>query len=178
MSRKPLLAREIPHVQRLGALLSTTRRALGLTQAEVAREAGMHWTSLQRLELGTRRTRRSTLRRLAAAFVAHAPKLGPVDALTDQFVAAAGPALAEESVYAERVARRRAVREDRAWRVYLAERRLSLLDAIERWERTDYARMLSPEERWERWESAADLARADMVEAAEQRANLAALRHG
>jgi transcriptional regulator with XRE-family HTH domain len=116
MSRRPILVREQPHLKRLGTMLATTRRALGLTQQQVALDAGMHWTHLQRLELGTRRTRRSTLRRLAAVFVVHEPKLGPVDELADMLADAAGPSLAEESAYAERVARRRARRLDAAYR--------------------------------------------------------------
>lgn len=176
MSRRPILAREQPHLQRLGTLLSTTRRALGMTQAEVAREAALHWTSLQRIELGTRRTRRSTLRRIAAAFVLREPRLGPLDDLLDDLVTAAGPALAEESAYAERVARRRAAREERDWREYLERRRRDVLDSVQRWERSEYAQMLPEDERLQRWDEALQWWREAASRARQQRVELEALR--
>jgi transcriptional regulator with XRE-family HTH domain len=176
VSRRPILAREQPHLHRLGRLLSTTRRALSLTQEQVALEAGMHWTSLQRLELGTRRTRRSTLRRIAAVFVLHSPRLGPVETLLEDFVQAAGPALAEESAYAERVARRRALREDRDWQRALEKRRRDLAESLKRWERTEYGRSLSEQQRLERWQEAASWLQEAFAEAREKRKELGDLR--
>lgn len=133
-TRRPLLARELPHAERLGRLLATTRRALDLSQADVAFSAGLHRVSIDRLEHGKRRTRRSTLTRIAAAFVLAEPRLGPVERLAESFVDAAGPALAEESVHAERVARRRISREDRAWRRQEAEIREHWFDFMEGYE--------------------------------------------
>ncbi|MBW3646811.1 MAG: helix-turn-helix domain-containing protein [Actinobacteria bacterium] len=176
MSRRPILAREVPHLERLGRLLSTTRRALGLTQKEVALAAAMHWTHLQRIEAGTRRTRRSTLRRIAAVFVLEELRLGPVDDLLEDLVAAAGPALAEESVYAERVARRRRVREERAWNEHRQRRLGLLIESIERWERSEYAQMLSSEERGERWAEAGQWHREWIAEQRERRQALEGLR--
>jgi transcriptional regulator with XRE-family HTH domain len=109
-------------------LLGTTRRAIEMTQRELAVAAGLSRTHVDRLEHGTRRTRRSTLTRIAAAFVVEVPKLGPVDRLVDDFVREAGPALAEESIYAERVGRRRANRSDAEHKRLAAQeaRRLAL----------------------------------------------------
>ena len=59
------------------------------------------------------RTRRSTSLRIAAALVVENPALGSATRLADDLAATAGPALAEESQYAERVARRRELRADR-----------------------------------------------------------------
>ncbi len=114
--RRPLRAHERAHLERLGRLLSTTRRAVGLTQESLALTAGLSRTHVDRLEHGTRRTRRSTLTRIAAVFVHEVPRLGPVDRLVDDLVSTAGPALAEESVYAERVTRRRRLRVETAYR--------------------------------------------------------------
>lgn len=133
-TRRPLLAREVPHAERLGRLLATTRRALNLSQSDVAFSAGLHRVSIDRLEHGKRRTRRSTLTRIAAAFVLAEPRLGPVEELAASFVDAAGPALAEESVHAERVARRRASREERAWRRQEAQIREHWWDFLQQYE--------------------------------------------
>lgn len=112
--RRPLRAYERVHLERLGRLLATTRRAVGVTQNELALAAGLSRVQVARIETGVRRTRRSTLTRIAAALVFEAPTLGAVERLVDDLVNEAGPALAEESAYAERVARRRAKRVERA----------------------------------------------------------------
>lgn len=127
MSRRPILERERPHLERLGVALATTRRACGLTQREVALGAALSRTHVDRLEAGRRRTRRSTLRRIAAVFVVEEPRLGSVDRVVADFLRFAGPALAEESEYAERVARRRALRTERAWQDEEQRQRLDLL---------------------------------------------------
>lgn len=114
--RRPLRAYERVHLERLGTLIATTRRAVGLTQAELALAASLSRVQVARIETGTRRTRRSTLTRLAGALVVEAPKLGPVARLVSDFVGEAGPALAEESAYAERVTRRRVQRAEAAYR--------------------------------------------------------------
>lgn len=125
-TRRPILGREQAHLERLGRMLRTTRRALGMTQEQVALGAGMHRVHLDRLESGKRRTRRSTLTRIAAVFVVQEPRLGPVGRLVADLVAEVGPALAEESAYAERVARRRALRTDRAYDQFEANERRAL----------------------------------------------------
>jgi transcriptional regulator with XRE-family HTH domain len=124
--RRPLRVHERAHVERLGRLLATTRRAVGLTQEQVALRAGLSRTHLDRLERGLRRTRRSTLARIAVVLVHEEPRLGPVERLVDDLVAEAGPALAEESAYAERVARRRSLRQDVAHRRFEQQEELRL----------------------------------------------------
>lgn len=134
--RRPLRAYERVHLERLGRLLATTRRAVGVTQGELALAAGLSRVQLARIETGVRRTRRSTLTRIAAALVFEAPTLGSVERLVDDLVEEAGPALAEESAYAERVARRRALRVERADRAEDREEESSTLRVIH-WFRTD-----------------------------------------
>lgn len=112
--RRPLRAYERVHLQRLGRLIANTRRAVGITQDELALAAGLSRVQVARIETGTRRTRRSTLTRIAAALAFEAPTLGAVERLVDDFVEEVGPALAEESAYAERVGRRRAKRVEKA----------------------------------------------------------------
>jgi transcriptional regulator with XRE-family HTH domain len=86
-----------------------------VTQGELAKAAQLSTSTIQRIEAGTRRTRRSTLHRIAEAL--GDPKLASV--LADL----AGPALAPESPYAERIARRR-------------ERRHRRREAKARWRRS------------------------------------------
>lgn len=143
--RRPLRAYERLHLGRLGRLIATTRRAVGMTQVELALAAGMSRVHLARYETGRRRPRRSTLTRIAAALVFEAPTLGSVERLVDDFVEEAGPALAEESAHPERVARRRAKRVERADRVEDREEELSTFRVLH-WFRTDRYR---PEEELE-----------------------------
>lgn len=105
--RRPILAGEIPSLEALGRRLRELRRRTGLSQAALARAAQLNGATISRVEAGTRRTRRSTLERIASALVAELPDLGDADRLTDDLAALAGPALAPESAYADRVARRR-----------------------------------------------------------------------
>lgn len=114
--RRPIRAFERPHLARLGRYLSGLRRTAGLTQDELALAAGLTRVHVSRIETGARRTRRSTLHRIACVLVVDNPELGPVDVLLEDMVALAGPALAEESAYRERVGRRRGPRSDKAWR--------------------------------------------------------------
>lgn len=110
--RRPLRPHEEPHLQRLGILIATTRRAAGLSSTQLAIEAEISRSFLYRLEHGRRRTTRSTLTRLAEAITAHTNHLDSASLLTDM-IQLAGPALAEESAYAERKTRRRAARTQR-----------------------------------------------------------------
>lgn len=101
-SRRPIDADEVPHLEALGHRLRSLRLAAGLTQEQLAAAAEMTRSGLGKLERGERRTRRSTIDRLAAV-------LNPEDtaSTTTELVELAGHALAPESEYAERVARRR-----------------------------------------------------------------------
>jgi len=119
--RRPIRAHERPHLLNIGRLLRTTREACGLSTAELGLYAELSRIQVWRIEQGQSRTRRSTLRRLAAGLAVANPSL-PFGRLLDDLVDAAGPALAEESSYAERKARRRAVRADRAWRQEMCDR--------------------------------------------------------
>ena len=53
-------------------------------------------SDLEKIEQGVRRTRRSTLERIAGALVKARPELGNADELLERLVVAAGPALARE----------------------------------------------------------------------------------
>jgi transcriptional regulator with XRE-family HTH domain len=93
--RRPIEPWETPNLRAAGQRLAALRREYGLTQTQLAQRA-------ERIEAGARRTRRSTLERIG-------------EALANPSVAAeiaklAGPSLAPESEFAERVGRRRARR--------------------------------------------------------------------
>jgi len=106
-SRRPIEEWEVPHLERLGRLLRHHRKASSLTQAQLGSAAELSLQMISLIELGNRRTRRSTLRRVARA-MADAHPNGPIeDELTEELVEAAGEALAPESGYRARVDRRR-----------------------------------------------------------------------
>jgi len=66
-SRRPIEDWERPWLEGLRALLRRVRMASGQTQARTAIRAGLAERSLRRIEHGQRRTRGSTLARLASA---------------------------------------------------------------------------------------------------------------
>ncbi len=109
-ARRPIESWEVSHLERLGRLLRGLRKAAGMTQRDIARSAELSSWMVGQIELGTRRTRRSTLRRIARAIVGAHPNASTEDELTEQLVEAAGAALAPESGYRARVDRRRARR--------------------------------------------------------------------
>ncbi len=84
--------------------------AAGMTQRELGRNAELSSWMVSQIELGTRRTRRSTLGRLARAIVNAHPGISTEDELVEQLTEAAGGALAPESGYRARVDGRRARR--------------------------------------------------------------------
>ena len=104
-SRHPIEAHEIPYLETLGERLASLRRDQCLTQVALAQMAELSTSSIARIEAGTRRTRRSTLDRIATA-------LGHPE-LADELERVAGPAIAPESPYAERITRRRERRHGR-----------------------------------------------------------------
>jgi transcriptional regulator with XRE-family HTH domain len=106
-ARRPIEEAEVPHLERLGHLLKGLRKAAGMTQRELARNAELSSWMVSQIELGTRRTRRSTLQRIARAIVGADPNASTEDDLTEQLAGAAGAALAPESGYRARVDRRR-----------------------------------------------------------------------
>jgi transcriptional regulator with XRE-family HTH domain len=95
-SRHPIQLHEIAHLEALGNRLATVRHDRGFTQAGLAQKAELSTSAIGRIESGTRRTRRSTLERIAIA-------LGSPN-LADELARLAGPALAPESPHAERIA--------------------------------------------------------------------------
>lgn len=114
--RRPLEEGELADARALGLLLVDLRRERNLTQVDVAARAGLAVRSLRRLEQGERRTRLSTLQRLATAL-----EPGDPVRLAAHLTMTAGVALAEESAYAERVERRRRRRQAAASRRFVTE---------------------------------------------------------
>jgi transcriptional regulator with XRE-family HTH domain len=116
--RRPLQPHELEPLRRLGQDLRRLRVAAGLSAEQLARVSLRNRRTVERIEQGARRTRRSTLAELVDVLLLACPDLGEQEALVQQLVAAAGPALAPESPYA---AKTKARREGKAER--LAERR-------------------------------------------------------
>jgi transcriptional regulator with XRE-family HTH domain len=119
-SRRPIPPDQVAALVALGAELRILRENLGLSRRVLSAGAEVSEGHLARIEWGARRTRASTLRRITAALVAAAPELGGADELTDWLVEVAGPSLAPESPYAERIAKRRARRHRKADRLAIA----------------------------------------------------------
>ncbi len=105
--RRPIKPEEVPDLERLGKLLRDFRHAAGLTQLEVQWLSRTSRVQIARIEAGTRRTRASTLHRIAAALALVDPSLGRAETLSTRLRKAAGQAIAPESQYRARVDRRR-----------------------------------------------------------------------
>ena len=85
---------EIPHLEALGLAIRTARIEAGLTLRQAGELAELHHMSWMKLEAGVRRTRATTLRRIANAL---APRVGFDPTLfTLYLIDTAGPALAPE----------------------------------------------------------------------------------
>src|SRR4051794_12203611 len=95
-SRRPIEDWERHHLCALGALLLSSRVGLRRSQRETALRAEIGERHLRDLEHGERRTRRSTLTRIAVALVDSGNEIEAKRLYAD-FQAAAGPALAPES---------------------------------------------------------------------------------
>ena len=126
--RRPIEAWEVAHLQRLAAGLRTARNAADLSQDALAWRAGMNPSTIYRIEAAVRRTRLSTLQRIADALVGAAPWIGDAERLTADLATLAGLGLAPESVYQDRVQRRRARRERRSERDLASYRRVWEID--------------------------------------------------
>ncbi len=139
-ARRPIKSCEVPDLERLGRLLRGLRKAAGMTQRDLARSAELSSWMLRQIELGTRRTRRSTLRRIAHAIVGAHPNASTEDELTEQLAGAAGAALAPESGYRARIDRRRERRAKRGrygpreLTPYPGEELRAYLDRLRRWQ--------------------------------------------
>lgn len=110
-SRRPVETWEVPHLEALGAGVLQLRTIARMSRSMVAGPTVVSASTLKRIEGGTSRTRRSTLTRIAEAMVDDAGSwgldLGDVETIVSGWCTMAGPALAPESQYAERVAKRR-----------------------------------------------------------------------
>ncbi|WP_343049425.1 helix-turn-helix domain-containing protein [Nocardioides perillae] len=113
--RRPLDEEERAAARTLGLLLVALRQERGLAQGHVAARAGLAARSLRRLERGERRTRVSTLTRIASAIDDSDPGLPGL------LVQVAGAALAPESLYAARVDHRRRRRRAAASKLFITE---------------------------------------------------------
>lgn len=93
-NRWPITEEEIPYLDNLGAVIKETRLRAGLYVKQAASVAELHHLSWRRIEAGTRRTRRSTLLRIATAL---APDINEdIQVLYAHLIEQAGPALAPE----------------------------------------------------------------------------------
>ncbi len=91
----------------LGQELRALRHAARLSLRQLEWLCELSAPQLCRIESGARRTRQSTLERIAASLVSVRPDLGPAAELARWLTSLAGPALAPESAYAEEIAERR-----------------------------------------------------------------------
>ena len=106
---------EVPQLRQLGRELQAQREGARLTQSALAQRSGVSRRHLQRLERGDRRTRSSTLRRIAVAICGDTPSA--VEGSLGRLLDAAGPALADESEFQARVERRRSRRTRKPTRI-------------------------------------------------------------
>jgi len=109
--RRPINADEVAGLEALGGELRRLRREVaGISRARLGVLAEVSSRQLEQIERGIRRTRRSTLERIAAALVKLKPDLGDAADLTERLAELAGPGLAPESIYRARVDKRRKAR--------------------------------------------------------------------
>ncbi len=105
--RRPIEEWEVPWLIQLGARLRGFRTEANLTQAVLGARTGLAERSLRRIEQGHRRTRSSTLQRLAEELTRYTARSGTADEVMVRLLEAAGPALADESEYRSRIEARR-----------------------------------------------------------------------
>lgn len=110
-SRRPITDDEAPYLAALGRELRAVRNRLGISRGALADAAELSLRHIESLEVGDRRTRRSTLTRIATGIQLIADPDDAdsidVDELVERWVTVAGPALAPESVYPDHPSRRR-----------------------------------------------------------------------
>lgn len=97
---RPIQDSERPYLEALGRRVKDLRESVMLTQEQLADGAGISQGFLSQIETGKRRTRRSTLDRIVYAIESGYTELG------ESFASTAGPALAAESPYGTRLARK------------------------------------------------------------------------
>ncbi len=128
--RRPIEPGEVSHLERIADELRSLRNAAALSRPELAALASVSAETIKGIELTKARTRRSTLDRLSQALAHAQPQLGLGETVLARLVRAAGPALAPESKYSDRVESRR-LRRARKGR-YLPKRSGPLVMVIER----------------------------------------------
>jgi transcriptional regulator with XRE-family HTH domain len=124
--RRPLEPHEHAYLLDLGHEVRALREAAGVSCRYIARALLYNTRTVERIEQGTRRTRRSTLEALLDVLLLACPDLGERDELVQRLVDAAGPALAPESPHADksggrREGKRRRLEERRAMYRHLRE---------------------------------------------------------
>jgi transcriptional regulator with XRE-family HTH domain len=105
--RRPLEPHEHAYLIDLGHEVRALRKAAGVSCRYLARSLLFNTRTVERIEQGTRRTRRSTLEALLDVLLLACPDLGERDELLQRLVVVAGPALAPESPHAEKSRERR-----------------------------------------------------------------------
>lgn len=114
-SRVPIPDSEGFFLERLGRQLRSYREDAGLTRNELAASAQLSPAAVGKIEWGVRRTRRSTLTRIAWALHGDVDP-DALERFVDELCDLAGPALAAESEFKERVDKRRERRSRKAER--------------------------------------------------------------
>lgn len=106
--RRPIASEEVAGLRALGDEIRRLRGQVArVARPRLAVRSEVSIRQLEQIEQAIRRTRRSTLARIAGALVELEPSIGTADELVARLVALAGPALAPESDYHERVEKRR-----------------------------------------------------------------------
>ena len=111
-SRRPIADDEVHLLEELGRAIGQARGCAGRSRRALAESALMHPTSIARIEYGTRRTRASTLKRIAGALAVECDDLD-ADSLVESWVRLGGRVVAPESEYADRLELRRQTRVSR-----------------------------------------------------------------
>jgi hypothetical protein len=110
-SRRPITADEVPGLEALGDELRRLRWTVArLSRPALSVRAEVSVRQIEQIEQAIRRTRRSTLARIAAALVKVKPEMGDANAIVSSLVTLAGPVLAPESIHRDRVEKRRKAR--------------------------------------------------------------------
>jgi hypothetical protein len=119
-SRRPIQDWEVEYLEQLGRELRRLREHTTLSIVDYAWECEISVPHVRRLELGLRRTRPSTLRRIATVIEAECPDEGTADEILARLLRLGGGAIAEESQYEARLDRRRARRRRKAAKIRFA----------------------------------------------------------
>ena len=107
-ARRPISSHEVAGLEALGNELRLLRRdSACLSRSQLGVRAELSARQIEQIERGIRRTRRSTLERIVAGLLAEQTDHDTQIAVVDRLAELAGPALAPESQYRDRVERRR-----------------------------------------------------------------------